>query len=265
MQPQEDRMPTSCRERGWQLEGIGRRLGCVLVHGLTSTPESLRGWAEAFQRHGIDTRLVLLPGHGTQPEDLLDVQWEHWYAAVVTAVNEMRRACDRVYVLGQSLGGSLALRAAAHAEVDGVIALAAIAYMKDWRLWFLPVLRPLLRWRQSPDNDIARDVVDTGSYDRMPLHSIEQLLELAGLVRRDLPDIKVPALLVQSEEDHVAPPGNLDFIHDRIGSQDKERIRLRNSYHVISLDHDRQMVLDHSIRFLHRIGYGSSRQPRSMP
>jgi carboxylesterase len=248
-----------------QLHGEGRRLGCVLVHGLTSTPESLRSWAEAFQRHGIDTQLVLLPGHGTQPEDLLQVQWEDWYASLVTAVNEMRRTCDRVFVLGQSLGGTLALRAAAHAEVDGVITLAAIAYMQDWRLWFLPVLRPFLKWRQSPDNDIARDVSDTGSYDRLPLHAIEQLLELASMVRRDLPTISIPALVVQSEEDHVAPPGNLDFIHDRLGSQDKERIRLRNSYHVISLDHDRQMVLDHSIRFLHRVGYGTAQRRRLMP
>jgi carboxylesterase len=238
----------------------GRRLGCVLVHGLSSTPQSLQGWATAFNQHGIDTRLVLLPGHGRQPEDLLLVQWPEWYASVVAAVEDLRRTCDRVFVLGQSLGGTLALRAAAHADIDGVITLAAIAYLKDWRLWFLPLMRPLKRWRQSPDNDIARQAVDTGSYDRLPFHSIEQLLELAAQVRRDLPSIRVPALLVQSTEDHVAPPGNLDYIHQHIGSADKERLQLHRSYHVISLDYDRDMVIERSIRFLHRVGYGDAAQ-----
>jgi len=248
-----------------ELQHRGRRLGCVLVHGLSSSPAALREWADAFSRHGIDAQLVLLPGHGTRPEDLLLVQWEDWVAAVLEAVQEMRQTCDKVFVLGQSLGGTLALHVAAHGAVDGVITLAAIAYLKDWRLWFLPVLRPFLRWRQSPDNDIARDVTDIGSYDRLPLHAIEQLLELAALVRQELPRIQVPALLVQSQNDHVAPPGNLALIHASIGSQDKELVRLRDSYHVISLDHDRQRMIDHSIRFLHRVGYGdASRQlPRS--
>jgi carboxylesterase len=241
-----------------QLQHRGRRLGCVLVHGLSSSPAALREWADAFSRHGIDAHLVLLPGHGSKPEDLLLVQWEDWYAAVLEAVQTLRQSCDRVFVLGQSLGGTLALRAAAHGAVDGVITLAAIAYLKDWRLWFLPILRPFLRWRQSPDNDIARDVSDVGSYDRLPLHAIEQLLELAALTRQELSRIQVPALLVQSENDHVAPPGNLDYIHERIGALDKELVRLRDSYHVISLDHDRQRVIDHSIRFLHRVGFGDA-------
>jgi len=265
MQPQEHRVPVPRSLADPRLRGKGRRLGCVLVHGLTSTPASLRDWAEAFRSHGIDTSLVLLPGHGTIPEDLLHVTWEDWYSSVAAAVEELRRDCDRVFILGQSLGGTLALRAAAHTRVDGVITLAAIAYMKDWRLWFLPFLRSFLRWRQSPDNDIARNVADTGSYDRLPIHSIEQLLELAGHVRRDLGRIEVPALLVHAEEDHVAPPGNLDYIYDRLGSSDKERVRLRNSFHVISLDNDRKMVLEHCIRFLHRIGYGDAGRTRLIP
>ena len=241
----------------------GRRLGCVLVHGLSSSPAALREWADAFSQHGIDTHLVLLPGHGTKPEDLLQVQWEDWLASVQQAVQDLRHSCDRVFVLGQSLGGTLALRVAARNEIDAVITLAAIAYLKDWRLWFLPFLRPFLQWRQSPDNDIARDVTDIGSYDRLPLHAIEQLLELASMVRTDLPRIQVPALLVQSENDHVAPPGNLDFIHERIGSPDKQLVRVRDSYHVLSLDHDRHRLIDLSIRFLHRVGYGdaASRSP----
>ena len=131
--------------------------------------------------------------HGCQKNNLLLVQWEDWVATVQQAIEDLRKSCDRVFVLGQSLGGTLALRVAAHNEVDGVITLAAIAYLKDWRLWFLPVLRPFLQWRQSPDNDIAREVSDVGSYDRLPLHAIEQLLELASLVRTDLSRIQVPA------------------------------------------------------------------------
>jgi carboxylesterase len=234
----------------------GRRLGCLLVHGLTSTPEAMRPLATALAQQGVDVDAILLPGHGRRPEDLINVPWSAWDEAVRQGLERMRARCDRVFLCGQSLGGSLALHAAAHERVDGIITLAAIAYLRDWRLWFLPLITPTLRWRQSPENDIARPGVrDVGSYDRMPLTAVQQLRELAREVRSDLPNIEAPVLIVQSLEDHVVPSENADYIYEHIGSEKKELLRLHRSYHVISLDHDVELVIDRILQFIRKLGY----------
>jgi carboxylesterase len=236
----------------------GRRMACLLIHGLGSTPRCMRELADQLVQHGIDVEAVLLPGHGTHPEDLRQITWTDWYATVRDAVHRLRAQADCVVVLGQSLGGTLALHAAAHEPVDAVITLAGVAYLRDWRLWFLPVIKPFKRWRKSQGNDVSRDVKDAGSYDRMPLTAIQELLRLARIVRSELPLIHVPALIVHGNEDHVAPAQNADFIHQRLGSAHKEIVRLDASYHVITLDHDRDLVARRVVRFIRDVGCGSA-------
>jgi len=249
------RLPEPATPGGFRLEG--RRLGVLLVHGLTSTPQAMRALGEALARNGLEVEALLLPGHGTQPEDLLGVRWEDWHEQVRNGVQALRQRCDAVFVCGQSLGGSLALRVAAEEEVDGIITLAGMAFMRDWRLMFVPVLSRLARWRRSPGNDIAKPGVrDEGSYDRMPFSAIGELLELGRQVRQSLPKVTAPALVIQSTVDHVVHPGNADYIHDHIGSETKELVRLQRSYHVISLDNDLELVVDRIVRFVRRIGYG---------
>jgi carboxylesterase len=209
----------------------------------------------ALARNGLDVEGIQLPGHGTRPEDLVGVTWDQWYTAAREALRAMRPRYDRIFVCGQSLGGSLALVLAAHEPVDGVISLAGVAYMRDWRFFFLPLIEKLRPWRRSPGNDIAKPGVrDIGSYDRMPLSALRQLLDVARQVRNDLPRVQAPALVVQSAVDHVVHTGNADYIHAHLGSRAKEIVRLQRSYHVISLDNDFDLVVDRVVRFVRKVG-----------
>jgi carboxylesterase len=246
------------RRLAFRMEGL--RIGCLLVHGLTSTPQSVRALGEAFAARGIDVEAVLLPGHGTTPEDLESTTWQDWYDAVRAGLDRLRPRCDRVFVCGQSMGGALALRAAAREPVDGVMSLAGFVYLRDWRLRFLPLMKRVKRWRASIGNDIADPMRrDEISYDRIAFSTIEQLIALGHAVRPDLERIDVPALIMQSRVDHVVPADTADFIYDAIHSSDKELVRLENSYHVISMDYDFDIVADRCVRFMRRIAFSESR------
>jgi len=238
----------------------GRRIGCLLVHGLTSTPQSVRALGEAFSARGIDVEAVLLPGHGTTPEDLESTSWEDWYEAVRIGLDRLRPRCDRLFVCGQSMGGALALRAAAREPVDGVLSLAGFVYLRDWRLRFLPLVKKVKRWRACIGNDIADPMRrDEVCYDRIAFSTIEQLVALGHALRPDLERIEVPALVMQSRVDHVVPPDTADYIYDMIRSTDKELVRLENSYHVISMDYDFDVVADRCVRFMRRIAFAEAR------
>jgi alpha-beta hydrolase superfamily lysophospholipase len=108
--------------RSYIFEPEGKPVGAVvLLHGLTDSPYSLRHVARQYQEDGFVAVAVRLPGHGTVPAGLLDVEWEAWSEATRLAVREARqRAGDGVplHVVGFSNGGALAMKYALDALED---------------------------------------------------------------------------------------------------------------------------------------------------
>ena len=72
----------------------GNDIGVLLVHGYTSTPQSMRGWAEHLAAAGFTVRLPRLPGHGTRWQDMNTTRWQDWYAEVDRAFGELRSRCS---------------------------------------------------------------------------------------------------------------------------------------------------------------------------
>ena len=250
-------------EARWAFRMDGARIGCLLVHGLSSTPQSVRWVGEYMAAHGVEVEAVLLPGHGTTPEDLETTTCMDWYGAVREGMQRLRPRCDRLFVCGQSMGGALALRAAAHEPVDGVIGLSAFVYLRDWRVQFVPYIKHVMHWRKSIGNDIANpETRDEMCYDRLSYSTLEQLILLGRTVKADLPLVRVPALVIQSRVDHVVPPDNADYIYDHIASKDKDMVRLEHSYHVIAMDYEREGVAERCVRFMRRVGYAEARRAR---
>jgi carboxylesterase len=226
----------------------------LLVHGLSSTPQSVALLGAALAGRGVEVETILLPGHGTTPEDLEHTPRAAWYAAVRDGLARLRPRCQRLFVCGQSLGGTLALRAAALEPVDGVISLAGFLYLHDWRVKLLPVLQHVRRWERAIGNDIADPAAAAEvCYDRVPLRTISELVALGTEVQHLLPRIAVPALVVQSRIDHTVPPDTADCIYARLGSRDKELLRLEHSFHVVAMDRERDLVAAHCLRFMRRV------------
>src|SRR5262249_31191155 len=100
-------------------------VGVVCVHGFTGTPYEMRYLGDELARAGFAVHGLRLPGHGTSIADLDATTWSDWARAVELAFDTLATRCRRVAVVGQSLGGLLALHLAAHRrDVAGVAALA---------------------------------------------------------------------------------------------------------------------------------------------
>jgi alpha-beta hydrolase superfamily lysophospholipase len=85
----------------------------VFLHGLTDAPYSLRHLAAVYRDRGFVAVGIRLPGHGTVPAALAEVEWEDWMAATRLAVREAVRragAGKRLHVIGFSNGGALAVK-----------------------------------------------------------------------------------------------------------------------------------------------------------
>jgi carboxylesterase len=229
----------------WRI-GSGRR-GALLLHGFAGTPPELRRLGDHLAAAGWRCYGPLLAGHGTTPEDLARTTWQDWADSAMTALDELRRECDRVVVAGQSGGGALALHLAAREPaIDAVACFAAPLRLRGWEDGFLPVLKRLRRWNvPGTETDLYRreGAEELWSYGRRSWGSIHELARLVATVRDELPSVRAPVLICHGERDRVIAPANAAEIERRLlCSRAVERHMFPRSGHGISVDIDRDEV-----------------------
>jgi carboxylesterase len=231
----------------WRL-GDGPR-GALLIHGFASTPPELRLLGEALAARGFRCHAPMLPGHGTTPQDLERTRWQDWAGCVATAFDELASECEEVVVAGQSMGGTLALHLAAHdLRVKAMATLAAPIWLSGPLPPLLPVIKHVVRWHRAGDDvDLWNPdaVEELYSYGIRPTRSIDELRRLCAVVRKELPEIRAPVLVVHGERDRSIDPRCAQEIAQRlIGSEAVQLELLPRSGHAISVDVDRDRVND---------------------
>ncbi len=210
-----------------------KRPGVLLCHGFTGTPAEVREFGEWLFTQGFNVCAVRLPGHGTSPEDLSKTVWHDWYEHLQAQFKHLRELCDRVFLLGVSLGGLLSLRLAAEQglEVAGVVTMGTPLVLADKR-----AIRPLLHLGRLFISSSHTDV-EAGQegyyYDERPLVSILQLLDARDAAKAKLQDVRCPVLVMHSRHDKTASfRGVKILIH-----------RLKSPCYVYSTDHPEHVFL----------------------
>lgn len=224
-------------------------IGIVMVHGFTGSPASMRPMGEWFAEQGLSVSGVRLPGHGTSVSDLRTRSWNEWVDEASAATLQMRERARTVVVLAQSMGAALAIHLAATdpGALEGLVLCSP--YVFDVRLVALPVGRLFMKQLKGIANDIAKPGPDERAYDAMPVEAISTMFHLLTHARVGLPKVRVPALVFEPGNDHVIPRSNPRKVYEALGSARKELIACPRSYHVITLDHDAEMVGDRVLAF----------------
>ncbi|MDP3713693.1 MAG: alpha/beta fold hydrolase [Mycobacteriales bacterium] len=227
-------------------------VGVLISHGFTGCPQSVRGWAEHLHTEGgLSVRVPLLPGHGTRWQDMNATGWSDWYATIEAAYDELRERCATVFVMGLSMGGTLALRVAEQrSDVAGVVTVnASLATdRKDAKL--LPVAKLLVGAFPGIGSDIKKPGPVELAYPKLPLKAAHSFQQAWPVVRGDLQRISCPVLAFRSAVDHVVPAVSGRLLLEGLAGKDVEERVLEDSYHVATLDNDAPRIFAESLEFV---------------
>ena len=230
----------------------GGEVGALMVHGFTGSPYSMRPWGEYLAANGLTVVGPRLPGHGTRWQEMNLTRWQDWYGEIERGFDSLRGRCEQVFVMGLSMGGTLALRLAEEMGDDlaGVVTVNAslLTLRKDAKL--LPFISKVVPSLKAIGNDIKKPGMDERAYDRTPLRAAASLVHLWKVVAADLGKIHQPLLAFRSREDHIVEPASGKLLLSAISSTDVREVVLDESYHVATLDNDADLIFRESLAFV---------------
>jgi esterase/lipase len=233
-------------------DGPEGRTGVLLVHGFTGTPMSMRPWGEHLAAAGFTVRCPLLPGHGTRWQDANISTHDQWTTSVGAAFDVLAATCDRVFVAGLSMGGTLATRLA-EVRPDDVAGLllvnpALLTQRLDAKL--LPLIARMTGSWAPIASDIKKPGVTELAYPKLPTRAMMQLRGLWAATRADLARVTAPTIVFHSAVDHVVEPINSQVLLAGISSTDTTEVVLHDSYHVATLDNDAPTIFARSVEWI---------------
>ncbi|TAN41857.1 MAG: alpha/beta fold hydrolase [Nitrospirae bacterium] len=242
----------------------------LLIHGLTGSPFELKNLARHLNRAGYTVKGPCLAGHGTSIDDLLKTRWQDWYATVREEFDLLKKGHRNVFAAGLCMGALFSLYLAYEVKEDlSAIAMLSTTLSYDgwslpWYKFLLPVsYYPPLKYFYSYEEREPYGIKDERmrkhiaaalqdniiAYSKFPSRAMHELFKHIGAVKKIIPEVKTPTLLLHALEDDIASTKNADYVERHIGSSDVRKIFLDNSYHMLTLDFQKDEVAAQTIRF----------------
>ncbi len=254
----------------------GGRVGVLLLHGLCGTPTEMRFVANGLARAGCTVHCPQLAGHCGTEADIKATRWQDWYKSAERALDDMRKDCDVVIVGGLSTGAVLSLLLAARRpkDVQGTILLAPTLWLNGWlipwyaRLFNLVFSRSMARFVWFPDipphgikdqriREFIRSALFGGdsSIAGLPSTPGVAVLEhrwLVNATKRVLGTITQPSLILHAREDDYANLNNASYLQRKLKGL-VDTVVLDDSYHIVTVDRQRHVVVDRATQFVDRV------------
>lgn len=248
----------------------------LLIHGLTGTPTELRRVAVGLANAGCTVYVPTLAGHCGNNADLQATGWQDWYEGVRRTFVGIRQRHRQVFVGGLSMGAVMSMYLASEhpGQVSGLLMYSTTLKYDGWSINKLAFLTPLLMkipfgvhicsFEEKPPygikNERLRAVVErqmkAGESSSAGLLTMEgvtvrELHRMNAVVKKRMPSITTPALVLHSIEDDITSRWNADYVERKLGGP-VVKVLLDNCYHMITVDLQYRRVVELSADFIER-------------
>ena len=234
----------------------------LLLHGLASSPLEMFSLASSLRQRGFSVEVPYIRGFGFGSDV---TNYEDWLAQVVAVFDRLKSEYRTVSVGGLCIGSvlSLALASERPRDVSALSLLSTTLFYDGWSipwyrflmpLWFHTPVRHLYTYTESEPYGIKNPEIrariarsmrkgySEAGAARITMNHVYQASRLSRRVMRNLPEVTTPALVIHAIDDETASPKSAEFIMQNIGSVIKRKVFLGDSYHMITLDNERDAV-----------------------
>ena len=261
-----------------------RRTAVVLLHGLCSTPDELLTVQSALRSSGYPVHPMAIGGYSFDAGAPLQhaLPYERWIDAIEARIKALRAQHERVLLVGISAGSSLALGAAIRcgSDVDALVLMSTTLRFDGWAIPRTRMLLPLAfytplgrfwQYRECPPygvkNERVRAWIERELRHRKVSRAGSSVLGVSHLrehdrlirhVKRNLHQVQCGSVLaLHAREDEVASLANLDILARGLRCcREFRSVVVHNSYHMISIDNDRQQVARETVAFADALAHG---------
>lgn len=247
----------------------------LALHGLLGNPLEMQYVGKKLQRAGYSVVIPLIEGYGytSGQADFRTSNFERWYEEVLKQFDMLKKTHDSVSVVGLCIGAVLALRLAIDRSKDiaAISVLSTTLFYDGWSLPKYAFLLPLAyytparflysyqeRYPFGLKNKNLRTWIEremkvknssAAGASQLSAEGIFQAHRLIKQVKRQLQQVQCPCLIIHAEEDDVASTRSADLVEQKISSQFRKKIILQDSYHIITLDNEKEQVAAEVIDF----------------
>ncbi|MCK9604604.1 MAG: alpha/beta fold hydrolase [Candidatus Omnitrophica bacterium] len=257
----------------------------LLIHGITGTPSEMRYLGNYLNKAGFTVLCNTLPRHCSSLGELKKVTWQEIAQACAEDLKALKNDYPSVFIAGLSMGALMGMHLAYKfpSSVSGIIALAPTVFYDGWALhkgkiflyviWHVPFLRNSINiregWPYGLKDEIMRASIerfyknaDANKFDNkvllfgspfFPLANLYQHHCFSNVVKKELSSVKAPILIIHAQEDDMTSIRNARYVLKNIASPKKSLVVLNDSYHMITIDKEKERVAQEAIKFLNGI------------
>ncbi len=205
----------------------------LLIHGVSTSPGSLRELAIRLHAAGLNVYVLRLPDYGTPDNTISEVSWESALQQTLQCFRLLARGGGALHVVGMGFGATLALHLALKESLSSLVLLS-------------PAIMP----RES---FFQRMLV------RLKLHRLgfvhnwlgwnSDLMEGMDIARSRIGKIKIPIYAAQCEDDDRASPASLRFLQKKAHNKASRFRVFPDGGHAILANHGEQGLYGDIISF----------------
>jgi carboxylesterase len=242
----------------------------VLLYGLCGSSLEMGSLPKEIAKHGHTICIPIIKGYCAQ-SGLSD--YKTWLEQLHNIVTLLAEDHDSVSIVGLSMGATLALAyESKFKKCSSVVALAPVFFYDGWNVpWYSPALFLLLKlgirkWSIKETEPfglknteirgriakkvLVQEVTEVGS-SRLSGGHLKEGLRLIAITKKMLVDYKADLMVISAIDDDVTSPKSAEWISANVMSHVKKFVWLGNSYHIITLDNEREIVVNETVEFLH--------------
>ena len=218
------------------------KIGVLLCHGFLSKHEQMVPLSNyIYETLGWETSLVELTGHGYDEENIATATWNNWVDDVKERYLNLKQRCDKVYMIGFSLGGCVSAYVASLKSIrpEGLIVVNGVFGVKNVFNKLLPGVMiynkvcSKLKLQKIMLESITNDSEDPDlNQSLISLSATNELRKMSKIAGTILQDVKCPTFLIQEYNDPTVFYGSGKRAFKKLGATFKRFYTTKLNTHL---------------------------------